>query len=266
MRQTLRSFEARALPHGRRDALRQLLLFAGAYALYQVVRGLVDGNDVAKASWNATKIIDLERTLHVFVEPSIQAWVSNVHWLMDGADWIYLNAHYVVTIGVLVFLYTRRHDSFCVVRNTFLIAMAIALVGYAVYPTAPPRLMPEWGFTDSIRQFTGFTIEDHSVKALLNLYAAVPSIHVCFAILVGWPMAKLMRRPWVKVLWFLYPLLITFVVVATGNHYLTDAFLGAVTAGVSMFIASRLPAAARARSKARSFGESPGEVVGAATG
>jgi len=266
MRQTLRSFEARALPHGRRDALRQLLLFAGAYALYQVVRGLVDGNDVAKASWNATKIIDLERTLHVFVEPSIQAWASNVHWLMDAADWIYLNAHYAVTIGVLVYLYTHRHDSFCFVRNTFLIAMAIALIGYAVYPTAPPRLMPEWGFTDSIRQFTGFTIEDHSVKALLNLYAAVPSIHVCFAILVGWPMAKLMRRRWLKLLWLLYPLLITFVVVATGNHFLTDAFLGAVTAAVSMFIAKRLPAATRTRPSARSYGESPGEAVGAATG
>jgi hypothetical protein len=264
MRQKLRSFEARALPHGRRDAVRQVLLFAGAYALYQVVRGLVDGNDVAKASWNATKIIDLERTLHVFVEPSIQAWASNVHWLMDGADWIYLNMHYVVTVGVLIFLYTRRHDSFCFVRNSFMIAMAIALIGYAVYPTAPPRLMPEWGFTDSIRQFTGFTVEDHSVKALLNLYAAVPSIHVCFAILVGWPMAKLVRRPWLKALWLLYPLLITFVVVATGNHFLTDAFLGAVTAAVSMQIAGRL--LARARPQAWSVGGPPSEAVSTATG
>ena len=199
MRQRLRSFEARALPHGRRDALRQFLLFGVAYALYQVVRGLVNGNDVAQASWNATRIIDLERTLHVFVEPSIQAWTANIGWLMVASDWIYLNSHYVVTIGVLIFLYTRRHDSFCYVRNAFMISMAIALVGYAVYPTAPPRLMPEWGFADSIHQFTGFAIEDHSVKALLNLYAAVPSIHVCFAILVGWPMAKLVRRPWLKV-------------------------------------------------------------------
>ena len=264
MRQRLRSIEARALPHGRRDALRQLLLFAGAYALYQLVRGLVDSNDIAKASWNATKIIDLERTLHVFIEPSVQAWASHVHWLMVVADWIYLNAHYTVTVGVLLLLYTRRHDSFCFVRNAFMIAMAIALIGYAVYPTAPPRLMPEWGFVDSIRQFTGFTIEDHSVKALLNLYAAVPSIHVCFAILVGWPMAKLVRRPWLKVLWLLYPLLITFVVVATGNHFLTDAFLGAVTAAVSMLIANYL--LARARPQAWAFGSSPGEAVGAATG
>jgi hypothetical protein len=264
MRPRLRSFSARAFPHGGRDALRQFLLFGVAYALYQVVRGLIDGNDVAKASWNATKVIDLERTLHVFVEPSIQAWASNVHWLMDASDWIYLQAHYVVTIGVLLYLYKSRHGSFCFVRNAFMIAMAIALVGYAVFPTAPPRLMPEWGFTDSIRQFTGLTVEDHSVKALLNLYAAVPSMHVCFAILVGWPMAKLVRRRWLKALWLLYPLLITFVVVATGNHYLTDAFLGAVTAGVSMLIADRL--LARARPQAWSFDDPPGPAVGAAAG
>jgi hypothetical protein len=272
MRQRLCSFEARALPHGRRDALRQLLLFAGAYGLYQVVRGLVDGNDVARASWNAIRIIDLERTLHVFVEPSIQSWASNVHPLMAGADWIYLNAHYVVTIGVLMFLYRRRHDTFCLMRNMFMIAMGIALIGYAVYPTAPPRLMPQWGFTDSIRQFTGFSIEDHSVRALLNLYAAVPSIHVCFAILVGWPMAKLVRRPWTKALWLLYPLLITFVVVVTGNHFLIDAFLGAVTAAVAILIAGRLPAtianraAVRAGPQPPSFEGSPAEAVGAATG
>jgi membrane-associated phospholipid phosphatase len=264
MRQRLRSFEARAFPHGGRDALRQFLLFAAAYGLYQVVRGLVDGNDVARASWNATRIIDLERTLHVFVEPNIQAWTSNVHWLMDGVDWVYLNAHYAVTIGVLLYLYKLRRASFCFVRNAFLIAMAIALVGYAVYPTAPPRLMPEWGFTDSIKQFTGFSIEDHSVKSLLNLYAAVPSIHVCFAILVGWPMAKLVRRPWLKMLWLLYPLLVTFAVVATGNHYLTDAFLGAVTAAVSMLIADRL--LARARPHAWSLGAPPAATVSATAG
>src|ERR1700735_3693974 len=105
MRRWLTEIDTRVLPRGWVDAVRQVLLFLGAYVGYQVVRGLVNGNDVAKASWNATKIIDLERTLHVFVEPSIQAWTANVDWLMDAADWIYLNAHYVVTIGVLLYLY-----------------------------------------------------------------------------------------------------------------------------------------------------------------
>ena len=80
------------------------------------------------------KIIDLERTLHVFVEPSIQAWALDKHWLMDLADWTYLYAHYVVTLAVLIFIYLRRNDSFYFVRNMFIVSMAIALVGYALYP------------------------------------------------------------------------------------------------------------------------------------
>ena len=132
-----------------------LLLFVAAYVLYQLVRGLVGTAAAYKPFGDATRIIDLERALHVFVEPSIQAWARDAHWLMDIADWTYLNAHYFVTLGALVFIYLRRNDSFYFVRNMFMIAMAIALVGYALYPTAPPRLMPEWGFTDSISQFTG---------------------------------------------------------------------------------------------------------------
>jgi membrane-associated phospholipid phosphatase len=238
MRRRLRTIEARVLPRGWMDALRQLLLGVGAYMPFG----------------DATKIINLERTLHVFIEPSIQAWTLNKHWLMDFADWTYLNAHYFVTIAALVFIYLRRNDSFYFVRNMFMIAMGIALIGYAVYPTAPPRLLPEWGFTDTIRQLPGVTFEKSGpTSALLNFYAAVPSMHVCFAIMAGWPMARLVRRRPIKLAWRLYPLLISFVVVATGNHYLTDVFLGAVTAGASWLLADRL--LARARPDAWRFGQ-----------
>ena len=101
------------------------------------------------------QIIDFERVLHIFAEPSIQTWAQNKHAVMDIADWIYLNGHFIVTLGVLIFIYLRRNDSFYFVRNMFVIAMGIALIGYWLYPTAPPRLMPEWGFTDSISQFLG---------------------------------------------------------------------------------------------------------------
>jgi membrane-associated phospholipid phosphatase len=253
MRRGLRFIEARVLPHGWKDVVKQLALFAGAYMLYQLVRGII-GSGGYKPFGDATKIINLERVLHVFIEPSVQAWTANIHWLMDIADWSYLNAHYFVTIGALVFIYVRRNDSFYFVRNMFMIAMMLALVGYALYPTAPPRLMPEWGFTDSISQFLGGTPVDYGPeKAFLNFYAAVPSMHVCFAIMVGWPMAKLVRRRAAKIAWALYPLYITFVVVATGNHYLTDAFLGALTAGAAALIAKRL--LARARPEAWAFGQ-----------
>jgi hypothetical protein len=247
MRRRLSQIEARVLPRGWPDVIRQVGLFVGAYVLYQVVRGIVDGSGY-KPFGDATKIINLERVLHIFIEPSIQTWTANRHWLMDLTDWTYLNAHYLISLGVLVFIYLRRNDSFYFVRNMFMVAMAIALVGYWLYPTAPPRLMSEWGFTDSIAQFTGVTVEKGALSAFLNFYAAVPSMHVCFAILVGWPMARLVKPRFARVLWRLYPLVITFVVVATGNHYLLDAVLGAMTAGASALIASRVLARIRPRS------------------
>jgi membrane-associated phospholipid phosphatase len=249
----LRHIERRVLPRGWFDAARQLMLFAAAYYAYQLVRGAVDSK-VATAAWNATKIINLEHSLHVFAEPSVQAWASSKHWLIHGADWMYLNSHFVVTIGALVFIYLRRNPSFYFVRNMFMIAMALALVGYALFPTAPPRLMPEWGFTDSVAAFTGVHVENEPVSALLNLYAAVPSMHVCFALMVGWPLARLVRPRPLKVVWALYPFLVTFVVVATGNHYFTDAFLGALAAGISALLSKQL--LARWRPQAWSFAPS----------
>ncbi len=250
----LRNIERRVLPHGWADAARQLILFAAAYWGYQLVRGAMNGR-VATAVWNATKIINLEHSLHVFAEPSVQTWASSKAWIIHGADWMYLNSHFVVTIGALVWLYLRRNDSFYFVRNMFMIAMAVALVGYAAYPTAPPRLMPEWGFTDSIAALTGQHVENESVSALLNLYAAVPSMHVCFALMVGWPLARLVKPRPLKLVWLLYPFLIAFVVVATGNHYFFDAVLGAFTAGLSALLAKQL--LARWRPEAWSFGRRP---------
>jgi hypothetical protein len=255
MRRTLTFIERRVLPHGWGDVARQLGLLVGAYVLYQLVNGLIATGNPYKPFGDATRIIDLERMLHVFVEPSIQSWAWNLHWLRDAADWAYLYSHYVITTAVLAFIYFRRNRSFYFVRNMFMIAMMIALVGYAVYPTAPPRLMPEWGFTDAISQFMGLGtmyFDNHSAAgAFANLYAAVPSMHVCFAVMTGWSMVRLVRRRAAKIAWALYPLWITFVVVATGNHYFTDVFLGALTAGVAALLAKH--ALARLRPDAWAF-------------
>jgi hypothetical protein len=247
MRRTLTFIEARVLPRGWGDVARQLGLLVGAYVLYQLVNGFIASGNPAKAASDATKVIGLERALHLFVEPSIQSWALYKRWLMDAADWSYLYSHYVITTSVLVFIYFRRNRSFYFVRNMFMIAMMIALVGYAVFPTAPPDLMPEWGFTDAISQFLGTPHVDGSgaTSALVNIYAAVPSMHVCFAVMTGWTMARFVRRRAAKLAWVLYPLWITFVVVATGNHYLLDVFLGALTAGVAALVAKQLLARAR---------------------
>jgi hypothetical protein len=125
----------------------------------------------------------------------------------------------------------------------------LALVGYWLYPTAPPRLMPEWGFTDSVSQVMGAGTLGHwdntPAGAFANAYAAVPSMHVCFAVIIGWTMARLVSHRSAKIAWFTYPVLVTFVVVATANHFLIDVFLGILTAGVATGLAHRLLARAR---------------------
>jgi hypothetical protein len=240
-----RLLQERVLPQGWLDVVRQVSLFALAYLAYRFVRGLVEG-DANAAFAHARDLISLERTLHVFVEPSIQAWASGSHFVMVISSWLYVNAQTSVTVAALVYLYLRHNRSFYFVRNMFMIAMAIALVGYAAFPTAPPRFMPEWGFVDTVADITHVQV-DHasaSLNALTNLYAAVPSMHVAFALMIGWTLARLVRWRIVSVLWLLYPFLIAFVIVVTANHFIIDALLGALTAGVSAYAASWL---ARAR-------------------
>jgi hypothetical protein len=237
----VRALQARLLPHGWLDALRQVLLFAAAYLAYRLVRGLVMG-DANAAFAHARDLISLERSMHFFVEPSVQAWASGSHALMEVSSWLYVNAQSTVTFGALLYLYLRHNRSFYFVRNMLMIAMLIALVGYIVFPTAPPRFMPEWGFIDSVSDFTGVNVSHTSASAtvLFNPYAAVPSMHVAFALMVGWPLARLVRFRPVRVLWVLYPFLMAFVIVATANHFIFDALLGALTAGVSAYGARRL--------------------------
>jgi hypothetical protein len=241
----LRLTRAQVLPKGWLDALRQVSLFAAAYLAYRLVRGLVE-RDANAAFAHARDLISLERNLHFFVEPSVQTWASGSHLLMGMSSWLYVNAQTTVTLGALVYLYLRHNRSFYFVRNMFVIAMFIALIGYIVFPTAPPRFLPEWGFIDTVSDITGVHVShtSASMTALFNPYAAVPSMHVAFALMIGWPLARLVRWRTMRVLWLLYPFLMAFVIVATANHFIFDALLGALTAGVSAYGASWL---ARAR-------------------
>jgi PAP2 superfamily len=247
MRARLRSTQARLFPHGYLDLVRQVFLFFLAYYAYGVVRGTVDdawGSRVAFA--HGRDVIYLERSLHVFFEPSIQAWAQTKPAIIDAADWIYLNAQTTVTVGALVFIYLFHNARFYFVRNMMITAMALALIGYIGFPTAPPRLFPEWGFVDSVSNFVGV---NHAAKVnnLFNPYAAVPSMHVAFALMIGGTLSRVCKHRAVRILWGCYPVLVTFVIVATGNHFISDAIMGAVTAGLSMLVArwlaQRRPAA-----------------------
>ena len=226
----------RWLPNGWLDALRQLALFAGAYYLYRIVRGIVDGQ-AGLAFENARNLVDAERALGLFFEPGLQAWAEGQEWLLTFANWMYVNSHFVITTTFLIWLYIARNHAFYFVRNMFLVAMGLALVGYMAYPTAPPRFMPEWGFSDSVAAFVGDKA-DQSANVLYNPFAAVPSMHVAFALMIAIPAIFLVKHRALKMLWAIYPLVVTFVVMVTANHFWLDAALGALVAAASAYAAS----------------------------
>jgi PAP2 superfamily len=247
----LRSLQARLLPCGLVDVVRQVLLFALAYYGYRIVRGTVDDPvGAAVAFEHSREVIHFEQSLGIFVEPSIQAWVSSKPALIDVASWLYLNAQFTVTIACLVYIYLRHNSSFYFVRNMFAVAMWTANVGFILFPTAPPRFFPEWGFADSVATLTHISHDSVAVNSLVNQYAAIPSMHVAFALMIAVPLARLCKHRLTRAIWAVYPLVVVFVIVSTGNHFLTDAVLGAATAAFGAWAAAAL---ARARPAAWAF-------------
>ena len=232
------------LPRGWLDLLLQLGLFFTAYQGYQVVRGLVDGeSDLAFA--HADRIIAFERGIGAFFEPGLQGSLIDHAWIIDTANWLYLNSHFVVTTAFLAWLYLFHNRNFYFVRNMFMVAMALALVGYALYPTAPPRLLPGVGFTDTIASFTGGAQDSQTASLLLNKYAAVPSMHIGFSTMIAGTAFSIVDNRVGRGLWLLYPIVVFFVIVATANHFWIDAAAGALVAACSALVARHVLAPVR---------------------
>jgi hypothetical protein len=207
------------------------------YVVYEAARGLVVG-DPREAVRHARELADLERSLHVFVEGHVQHAAHALPGVSDLLGVAYLTLHLAGTVGVLLWLHRRRPAAFPFVRTTLVLASGLALVGYLVYPTAPPRLAGI-GIADTV---TGNHVDVNSglVSSLYNPYAAVPSMHIGYALVVAASLLRYGRRPLVRTLGALYPPFVLLVIVATGNHFFFDAAAGAVVAGLAAALAALL--------------------------
>jgi membrane-associated phospholipid phosphatase len=240
----------RRLPQGWGDAGRQLGILVMVDVAYELVRGIADGQR-ADAIAHGRQVIDLERSTHTLFEPSLQAFFLPAHWVIDLANQLYLNAQFSIALGFLVWLYLFRNESYYFVRNMFVVSMGLALIGYTLFPTAPPRLFPHDGFVDTITEFSGVNHDSTLAKVFINPFAAVPSMHCAFALMIGATGFKVCRHWWAKAFWAAWPLLISWVVIVTGNHYWVDVALGWMVAVTAALVAHRL--LARARPEAWSF-------------
>ena len=204
-------------------ATRQGLLLAGAVAVYFLVRSVTTGR-ASVAEDNAWFVVELERSLGLFVERDVQAFVLQQDWVVPVFNGIYIYGHWPVIAAVLGWLAWRRRDAFVVYRNVLLVSGLVGMLIVATFPVAPPRLM-DLGFVDTVT----LRAEAYRVlqpPSLTNQYAAMPSFHVGWDLLVGIALVREGGRTWTRVLGTALPLLMLLTVVVTGNHYLVDAIVG----------------------------------------
>ncbi len=221
-------------PAERHSLAAELAAVLALYAVYEATRGLLAG-DRRTAVDHAHTIAALERSLHLLAEVHVQAAARAVPGLLGLLGVLYLTLHLTVTGLYLLWLYRWRPAAYPIVRNALLIASGLAVIGFAAFPTAPPRLAA-LGISDTISH--GHIDLNHGlVSALYNPYAAVPSMHLGYATIVGASLFLYGRRPALRAVAVLYPTLQLLVIVATGNHFFFDAATGVVTAAVAFPVA-----------------------------
>jgi PAP2 superfamily protein len=217
----------------------EAMLLGGLYLAGELARGLARGG-ASSAEADADTVVRLERRLHLFDEATIQHAAGHVGGLPTLLGYAYVSLHLAATVAVLVWVYRRHHHAYAYLRNTLALASGLALAGYALFPTAPPRLAGI-GLGDTVSRSTVVDLHSTLISGLYNPYAAVPSVHIVFAVIVGVAVARLARRPLWRAAGALYPVFVLFVIVATGNHFFFDAAAGAAVAATSLVAVALAP-------------------------
>jgi hypothetical protein len=210
-----------------RFALRLLTeasILVAAYLAYEVVRRLV-APDSGDAFGHAFNIIRFEQELGIFFEPSLQRLIVDHHWLVTLFNWVYVWGYLPVISAAALYLYVRHHDFYTRYRNAFLLSGAAGLLIFAMLPVAPPRMFPEFGFVDTVR-LNSSVYRSFEGSDLVNEFAAVPSFHFGWILLVGIALIQTNHHILVRGTAILLPLLMLAAVLFTANHYVIDAIIG----------------------------------------
>lgn len=222
--------------------LMEIGLVALGFLAYFLVRGsVVDRTGDALA--NARAIIDIQKSAGLLFEPALNSWTLAAKWRVDFVNFVYfwLDFPLIVAVGLVMFFRSRFH--YTLLRDALLISGAFALVVYFAFPVAPPRYLPEWGFIDTLEEFANLSYQAQSLQPFVNPFAAVPSLHVGWSVLLTAVlfMATTNRAVRTAVLFVLAAQ--TFAVMATANHYLFDALVGTAVSLVALIVAMWLQSA-----------------------
>ena len=218
----------------------ELGLVALGFLLYFLVRGsVVDRTEEAldRARW----IIAEQRALGIFIEPLLNEWTLAAAWRVRLFNFAYFWLAFPLIVGVGLYLFWRSRRHYTLLRDALLISGAFALVVYWTFPVAPPRYLPEWGFVDTMQQYANLSYQAQSLRPFVNPFAAVPSLHVGWVLLLAIVLFQATRswergaRPatgWERFRW---PVRIAGIgvlalqsvaVLATANHFIFDGVVG----------------------------------------
>ncbi|MGA2286165.1 MAG: phosphatase PAP2 family protein [Dehalococcoidia bacterium] len=225
-----------------RKALRELRIFSfeaallvGLMFIYWVIRGALPER-TADAFNRAYQIIHFEQRFGFFWESGWQEHMIGDRALVDIVNGIYLYGHLPLLVGCGIWIYVQSRERYRVYRNALLISAVIGLFIYGFFPVAPPRLMPNLGFVDTIAMFNN---KSNTMQPgfIVNHYAAVPSLHFGWALLVGIALIDVARNWWMRTFAVLFPTFMFFAIVLTGNHFIFDAMAGALVVLLAIALA-----------------------------
>jgi len=251
---------------------KEVLFGVAVYAVYSVVRNRFGsaGGDPHPAYGHARDVIEIERTLHLYVEAHLQRWYLDLpgHGLIRGWNVYYGIAHFLVTFVALVWLFRSDKARYPLWRNTLAFTTCLAVVGFAAYSLMPPRLLDEpgeygacqiyapdaaaaapvgalgapgcdrYGYVDTVAKYGGWiSFGNEGMKEVSNQYAAMPSMHIGWSSWSALVLLPLLRRRWARVLALLYPGITLVCIMVTGNHYWIDGVGGLACLGAGYALA-----------------------------
>ncbi|MGW1466321.1 bifunctional glycosyltransferase 87/phosphatase PAP2 family protein [Streptomyces sp. NPDC002308] len=231
----------------RPNLLLELLLIRVVYSAYAKVRlAATAGRPTAEK--HGRQVHSIERWLHIDVEHWFNHKVAGIGWMRDFFDYYYSTFHFIIPLTILGVLYVRRPADYRWARSTIGFATLLALVGFWLYPLAPPRLMPGLGFIDTVHGVQDFSKPDYgTLTSVTNQYAAMPSLHFGWSLWCGLMILILAPKVWMKPLGLLHPFFTICAIVGTGNHWILDAAGGALVVSLGFLLTWALAGPRRLR-------------------
>jgi PAP2 superfamily len=215
------------------------------YVVYSAIRNIHGGSAPPPHAFDhAHQIMSLERHLGIYHEQTIQKWAMHFRPLILFGNYYYGSFHFVVTIYAGIFLYRNYADDYPRFRNAMAIATAIALIGFTLYPLAPPRMFP--GFVDTLLRDPAFwSFDSGGMQKVSNQFAAMPSVHIAWAFWCALALGPRLKNKAASVLAWCYPVVTLVVIIITANHYILDAVAGVGILGIGWVAANRVTRAGR---------------------